>query len=76
MKLLIVLTFCLGFVVCQSAVIFNYAPSAPSAPSAPIESESPHSAPLESVSPHSLTTDGLGPKVPLSEPPKVYYVFD
>ena len=68
MKLLIVLTFCLGFVVCQSTVMFNYAPSAP------IESESAHSSPLESVSPHGLAIDGLGPKVPLSEPQKVYYL--
>ena len=68
MKLLIVLTFCLGFVVCRSTVLFNYAPSAQ------IESESAHSAPLESVSPQGLTIDGLGPKVPLSEQQKVYYL--
>ena len=68
MKLLIVLTFCLGFVVCRSTVLFNYAPSAQ------IESESAHSAPLESVSPHGLAIDGLGPEVPLSEPEKVFYL--
>ena len=68
MKLLIVLAFCLGFVVCRDTLWINYPPSVP------LDSESAHSAPLESVSPHGLTTDGLGPKVPLSEPPKVYYL--
>lgn len=54
MKLLIALTFCLGFVVCRDT-----------APSAPFESESAHSPPLEST--HSPAIHGSGPEVPLSE---------
>ena len=54
MKLLIVLTFCLGFVVCRDTT-----------PSAPFESGSAHSSPLEST--HSPAIYGSGPKVPLSE---------
>ena len=54
MKLLIVLTFCLGFVVCRDT-----------APSAPFEYGSAHSPPLEST--HSHAIHGSGPKVSLSE---------
>ena len=54
MKLLIVLTFCLGSVVCQDT-----------APSAQFESGSAHSPPLEST--HSPAIHRSDPKVPLSE---------
>ena len=54
MKLLIVLTFCLSFVVCQDM-----------APSAPFESGSAHSAPLKST--HSPAIHESGPEDPLSE---------
>ena len=54
MKLLIVLTFCIGFVVCRNTT-----------PSAPFESGSAHSPPLEST--HSPTIHGSGLEIPLSE---------
>ena len=47
MKLLIVLTFCLGFVVCRDTVLINYPPSVP------LDSGSVHSAPFEIISPPS-----------------------
>ena len=54
MKLLIVLTFCLGFVVCRDAT-----------PSAPFEPGSAQSPLLEST--HGPTIHVSGLKVPLSE---------
>ena len=70
MKLLIILTFCLGFVVCRSTVMYNYPPSAP------LESGSPHRAPLESTSPHGLVIHSLGPEVPVAadNSTKVFYL--
>ena len=61
MKLLIVLTFCLGFVVCRDTLWINYPPSVP------LDSGSAHSAPLESMSPPSPAIHVSGPEVPLSE---------
>ena len=61
MKLLIVLTFCLGFVVCRDTVWINYPPSVP------LNSESARSAPLESMSPPSPSIHVSDPEVPLSE---------
>ena len=61
MKLLIVLTFCLEFVVCRDTVWINYPPSVP------LDSGSAHSAPLESMPPPSPSIHVSGPEVPLSE---------
>ena len=58
MKLLIVLTFCLGFVVCRDTLWINYPPSVP------LDSGSAHS---ESMSPPSPAIHVSGPEVPLSE---------
>ena len=54
MKLLIILTFCLSFVVCQDM-----------APSAPFASGNAHSPPLKST--HSPAIHGSGPEDSLSE---------
>ena len=61
MKLLIVLAFCLGFVVCRDTLWINYPPSVP------LDSESAHSAPLEQLPPPSPSIHVSGPEVPLSE---------
>ena len=61
MKLLIVLTSCLGFVVCRDTVRINYPPSVP------VDSGPAHSGPLESMSPPSPSIHISGPEVPLSE---------
>ena len=61
MKLLIVLAFCLGFVVCRDTLWINYPPSVP------LDSESAHSAPLEPLPPPSPSIHVSGPEVPLSE---------
>ena len=61
MKLLIVLTFCVGFVVCGITVVIN------DPPSAPLDSGSAHSAPLESVSPPSPAIHEEHEEIPLNE---------
>ena len=61
MKLLIVLAFCLGFVVCRDTLWINYPPSVP------LDSESAHSASLEPLPPPSPSIHVSGPEVPLSE---------
>ena len=58
MKLLIVLAFCLGFVVCRDTLWINYPPSVP------LDSES---APLETLPPPSPSIHVSGPEVPISE---------
>ena len=73
MKVLIVLQFCLGLVVCRDTLIFNYPPSAPlefmSAHSRIIQDDenmSPYSPPLEPMVPYSPAMQGSGPEVPLA----------
>ena len=61
MKLLIVLTCCLGFAVSRDTVWINYPPSVP------LDSVAAHSVPLESMSPPSPSIHVSGPDVPLSE---------
>ena len=73
MKLLIVLTFCLGFVVSRDTLRINYLPSVPldsgSAHSAPLEIMSPPSPEIhvESMFPPSPEIHVSEPEVPLSE---------